>query len=112
MDDVEDVHLQAVGVHGVLDELELLGVLVGGGEQALARAEQQRVDEQVVTVDQAGVGEAVVQGDAAVDDDRASVGLLEGGDLVEERRMVVSPQFETSLSSVRVVETTYFGMVL
>ncbi len=43
VDDVEDVDLQAVGVHGVLDEPQLLGVLVGGGEQALARAEQQQV---------------------------------------------------------------------
>src|SRR6266536_1645183 len=76
-DDVEDVLLQAVGVDVVFDELQLLDVLVRGAEQALARTEQQRVDEQVVAVDQARVLEAVVQGSAAVDDDRASLGLLQ-----------------------------------
>ena len=57
-DDVEDLLLDAVGVRLVLDELQLLRVLVGVAEQPLARAEQQREDEQVVAVDQAGVGEA------------------------------------------------------
>ena len=82
-DDSEDVLLHAVGVDVVFDQLQFLGVLVRGAEQALARAEQQRKDEQVVAVDQARVREAVVQGGAAVDDDRASLGLLQGGHLVE-----------------------------
>jgi hypothetical protein len=34
----------------VLDELQLLGVLVRGAEEALARAEEEREDKQVVPV--------------------------------------------------------------
>ena len=67
----------------MLDELELGGVLVGLAEEAGAGAEEQREDEQVVAVDQAGVGEAGAQGGAAVDGDRAALGLLEGSDVVD-----------------------------
>lgn len=45
VDDVEDVLLDAVGVGGGFDEAEFPSVLVGGGEQALARAEEQREDQ-------------------------------------------------------------------
>src|SRR5690349_18528891 len=64
-DHVEDVLLHPVGVGLVFDELQLLSVLVGAAEQALARAKQQRVDEQVVAVDQARVGQGVVERGAA-----------------------------------------------
>src|SRR5579871_186579 len=70
---VEDVLLYAVGVRRGFDQLQLLRVLVRGAEQALARAEQQRVDEQVVAVDQAGVGQGMVQRGAAMHDDRAAL---------------------------------------
>jgi len=55
VDDVEDILLQAVGVRLVFDQLQLLGVLVRGAEQPLARAEEEREGQQVVAVDQAGV---------------------------------------------------------
>lgn len=111
-DDVEDVHLQAVGVHGVLDELQLLGVLVGRREQPLARAEQQREDEQVVAVDETGVREAVVQAALPCTMIGPPSVSLRAATSSRSRRMVVSPQLETSASSVRPLETTYFGMSL
>lgn len=111
-DDVEDVLLQTVGVGLVLDELQLLGVLVRVAEQALARAEQEREDQQVVPVDQAGVREAPVEvalpcmmiGPPSVSFRAATSS--------SERRMVVRPQSDTRSSSVSVVETTYFGISL
>ena len=111
-DDVEDVLLQAVGVDVVFYQLQFLGVLVRGAEQALARTEQQRVDEQVVAVDQARVRrlwfrEALpwtMIGPPSVS--------FRAATWSSERRIVVSPQFETRSSSVSVVETTYFGIVL
>ena len=59
VDDVEDVLLNAVAVHLGLDERELACVHVAVAEEPLAGAEEQREDEQVVAVDEAGVGEAV-----------------------------------------------------
>lgn len=112
MDDVEDLLLQAVGVDLVFDEFQLPGVVVRGAEEALAGAEQQREDEEVVAVDQAGVREGLVQealpwtmiGPPSVS--------LSAATSSSERRIVVSPQFDTRSSSVRVVETTYFGITL
>src|SRR5690606_23811020 len=45
-------------------------------EEALAGAQQQRVDEQVVAVDEPGVRQRGPELGAAVDEDRAAVGLL------------------------------------
>jgi hypothetical protein len=104
--------LDAVGVGLALDQLQPLLVLVGVAEHALASAEQDREHQQVVTVDQAGVGEVTGEGGAAVDDDRPPSVSLSAATSSSERRMVVSPQLSTKSSSVRVVETTYFGIAL
>src|SRR5205823_3802100 len=82
-DDVVDQLLDAVAVRLALDELEALLVLVGAAEQPLARAEQNREDQQVVAVDQAGIGQGAVEGGAAVDDQRPAFGPLERGDIVQ-----------------------------
>jgi hypothetical protein len=82
-DDVVDQLLDSVAVRLAFDQLEVLLVLVGAAEQPLARAEQNREDQQVVAVDQAGIGQRSVDGGAAVDDDRPTLGLLECGDLVQ-----------------------------
>lgn len=52
-------------------------------KRRLPAAEQERVHDEVVVVDQAGVREGLVQRGAAVEDDRAAFGLLERGDLLE-----------------------------
>src|SRR5664279_2589812 len=77
MNDVVHELLDAVGVSLALHEGQQLLVLVGLAEYPLARTEQHRKQQQVVAVEQAGVGEATGQGGAAVDDDRAAVTLLE-----------------------------------
>ena len=73
----------------MLDELQ--GALLAPVEEALALAERDGEDEQVVTVDEAGLGEALRERRAAVHDDVPAVALLELGDLVEraQHRCVV-----------------------
>jgi hypothetical protein len=81
-------------------------------EPALASAEQDREHQQVVTVDQAGVGEVTGEGGAAVDDDRPALGLLERGDLVERTENGGLAPVVDQVVVGQGVETTYFGIAL
>ena len=78
---VVDVLDDPVRVRLALDELEL--AVLASVEEALALAEGDREDEQVVAVDEPGLGQALRERRAAVHEDVAAVALLELGDLVD-----------------------------
>ena len=67
----------------MFDQFEMRGVLVGLTEQSLPRPEQERKDEQVVPIDEPGVGQASPQGGAAVYRDRPTIGVPELGNVVD-----------------------------
>lgn len=83
VDDVVDLHLDAVGVRLVLDEVELRRVLIGGAEQPFARAEQDRELEEVVAVDQTRIRETRPELGTAVNGNHPAVARFEGSDIVE-----------------------------
>ena len=111
MHDVVALEGDAVAVGRVLDELEL--GLVALGEEPLAAAEQQREDEQVVAVDEAGLRRAPGRARALpwtwISPPSVSLSAATSS---RDRRTCTVPSPHGAVSPASVVETTYLGIAL
>ncbi|NJC23690.1 hypothetical protein BJ994_002766 [Arthrobacter pigmenti] len=83
MDDVVDCLDDAVCVDLGFAQAQLLPVFVLRAEETLACAEKYRKYEEVVAVDEIGVGECACEFGAAVNEDRTAFGLLERRNVID-----------------------------
>ena len=93
----------AVGVGLRLHQLQALLVLVGLAKQALARAQQDGEDQQVIAIDQTRVGKRGAEGGRAVDEVGPPSCSLSAATSSRPRRMVAS---QPGSALINVVLTT------